>query len=88
MIIRATDQTPWNHSVDPFYQTNPIQYSSIFQSDFLKQVLKLQNEISALVGIIDCDKTFTDKCTNNSRYASVSLKDICFAPLYVRFFKY
>ena len=87
MIIRATNQTPWNHTVDPFYQPNgPIQYSSIFQSDFLQQVLKLQNDISALVGVIDCEKTFTDKCMNSSRYANVSLSDICFAPLYVSIF--
>ncbi len=89
IIIRATNDTPWNHTVDPFFQPNgPIQYSSIFQMDFLQQVLELQNEITALVGVVDCEKTLTNKCVNNTRYANVTLKDICFAPLYVRLLKF
>ena len=83
LIIRATNQTPWNHQLDPFYQSKPVQYSSIFQFDFLNQVLQLQNDISSLVGQLDCSVTPTNKCVNNTRYANITLKDICFAPLYV-----
>jgi Niemann-Pick C1 protein len=85
MIIRATNQTPWQHQLDPFYQNDPIQYSSIFEREFLEQVLKLQNDISALVGVLDCDATFTDKCDNSTRFVNITLKDICFAPLKVEY---
>ena len=85
MIIRNTNTTPWNHSVNEYFQPDgPVQYSSIFHIEFLAQVLALQNEISSLIGVVDCQATpASDKCVNNTRYADVTLKDICFAPLKV-----
>ena len=72
LIIRATNQTPWYYTL-PFYHDDPTQYSSIFQKEFLSEVLTLQNKISSLTGVCET-------CSNGTN-VTVTLKDICFAPL-------
>jgi len=83
MIIRAKNETPWIHSI--FDDAGNVQYSSIFQYDFLSQVLQLQNQISALTGVVYCNANGTscsvDKKDDFTVAKVVKLKDVCFAPL-------
>lgn len=58
IIIRATNSTPIIHKNFGFPD---VQYTSIFNKDFLKQVLDLQNSLSALKGTMDYNETFSLK---------------------------
>lgn len=64
LIVRAKNETPFTHEIfgDP-----AVQYSSVFEQDFLLQVLRLQNSISKLTGTLGNE--------------TVGLDDICFKPL-------
>ena len=64
LIIRPTDKTPVMHTT--FTQSQ--QFSSTFDREFLRQVLELQNDVSAI--------------TAQFGNQTVSLEDICFQPLY------
>jgi Niemann-Pick C1 protein len=83
LIIRPTNTTPWMHQLP--YDTDPRQYSSALDLQFLHQVLDLQNKISSLTGTVYCNSNRTicnDKSKPNFDVPfKVVLKDACFAPL-------
>jgi Niemann-Pick C1 protein len=70
LIIRPTNTTPWTHTL---FQNPTMQYSSLMKKDFLKSVLYLQNNISAIKASIYDDK--------QNVTTQIGLTDICFTPL-------
>ena len=68
LIIRPTNSTPVHHSTTSIVDQ---VFSSAFDLDFLRQVLELQNKLTSI----------TAEISENGTSRTISIEDICFAPL-------